>query len=96
VMPADNGLIVFWGAAGGLSFLLGFLIGVQLTLCFLVRLDADVDVTELEFHVGNKVDTSDLRYDGECFWIVPSIDQEWRVSDLSADTPCFKHYHGIL
>jgi hypothetical protein len=74
VMPADNWLIVFWGAAGGISFLLGFLIGVQLTLCLLVRLDADVDVAEFEFHVGNEINTSDLRYDSERFWVVPSID----------------------
>jgi hypothetical protein len=60
VMPADNGLIVFWVAASGISFLLGFMIGVQLTLYFLVRLDADVDVAELEFHVGNEINTRDL------------------------------------
>jgi hypothetical protein len=95
-MPADNGFVVLWGTAGDVSFLFGLMVGVQLILCFLVRLDTDVDVAELKFHVWNEIDPGDLGYDSKRFRIVPSIDQEWCVSDLSADDMCLRSNHDIL
>jgi hypothetical protein len=96
VMPTDDGLVILWGTAGNVSFLFGSLVGVKLTLCFLIRLDADVDVAELKFHVGNEIDPSDLGDDSKRFRVIPSVDQEWRVSDLSADDMCLRSSHDIL
>jgi hypothetical protein len=60
VMPTDDGLVVLWGATGDVSFLFGSMVGVKLILCFVVRLDADIDVAELELHIWNEINTRNL------------------------------------
>jgi hypothetical protein len=96
VMPTDDGLVVLWGATGDVSFPFGLMVGVKFILCFLIRLDTDIDVAELKFHVWNEIDPGDLGYDSKRFRIVPSVDQEWRVSDLSADDICLISNPDIL